>query len=52
MTKILTELKKEGYSITGDVYAKLSSYRTEHVNLLDDYTIDTTKQMGKCFTKL
>lgn len=52
MTKVLTELKKEGHSITGDVYAGLSPYRTEHVNLLGDYTIDTAKRMGKCFTKL
>ena len=52
MTKVLTELKKEGHSITGDVYAGLSPYRTEHINLLGDYTIDTAKRMGKCFTKL
>jgi TnpA family transposase len=52
MTKVLTELKKEGYSITAEVYAGLSPYRTEYVNLLGDYTIDTAKRMGKCFTKL
>jgi TnpA family transposase len=52
MTRVLSELKKEGLSVTPEVLAGLSPYRTEHINLLGDYTIDTSKRPGKRFTTL
>lgn len=52
MTKTLRELKKDGLSVTPDVLKGLSPYRTEHINLLGDYTIDTSRRTGKRFTQL
>jgi len=52
MTKILRDLKKDGLSVTPEVLKGLSPYRTEHINLLGDYTIDTSKRVGKRFIKL
>lgn len=52
MTKTLRDLKKDGLSVTSEVLKGLSPYRTEHINLLGDYTIDTSKRTGKRFTRL
>lgn len=52
MTKTLRDLKKDGLSITPEVLKRLSPDRTEHINLLGDYTIDTSKRTGKRFIRL
>ncbi len=52
MTKTLRDLKRDGLSVTPDVLKSLSPYRTEHINLLGDYTIDTSRRSGKRFTRL
>jgi len=52
MTKTLLELKKDGLQVTPEALRGLSPYRTEHINLLGDYTIDTTRRTGKRYTRL
>ena len=52
MTKTLRELKKDGLSVTPEVLRGLSPYRTEHINLLGDYTIDTSRRIGKRYIQL
>jgi len=52
MTKTLRKLKKDGLSVTPEVLRGLSPYRTEHINLLGDYTIDTSRHTGKRYTHL
>ncbi|MCG8054920.1 MAG: transposase [Candidatus Thiodiazotropha endolucinida] len=52
MTKTLRDLRKNVLSVTTDVLRGLSPYRTEHINLLGDYTIDTSRRSGKRYTRL
>ncbi len=52
MTKTLGELKKDGLSVTPEVLRGLSPYRTEHINLLGDYTIDNSRRTGKRYIQL
>ncbi len=52
MTKTLAELKKDGLMVTPEVLRGLSPYRTEHINLLGDYTIDTSRRSGKRHLKI
>lgn len=47
MTKTLRDLKKDGLSVTPEVLKGLSPCRTEHINLLGDYTIGTSKRTGR-----
>lgn len=52
MTKTLCDLKKDGLSVTAEVLRGLSPYRIEHINLLGDYTINTSRRAGKRYTRL
>jgi len=52
MTKALNTLKKDGFPITAETLRGLSPYRTEHINLLGNYSINIPKRMGKRHFKL
>lgn len=52
MTKTLAELKGDSLIVTPEALRSLSAYRTEHINLLGYYTIDTSKRTGKRYLKL
>lgn len=52
MTKTLRDLKKDGLLVTPEVLKVLSPCRTEHINLLGDYSIDTSRRTGNRFTRL
>lgn len=46
MTKILKELRDEGYEITEEVLAGLAPFRTHHINKYGDYTLDFRRKSG------
>lgn len=46
MSRLLAELRDEGFDINPDVLAGLSPYRTAHINRFGDYTVDTTKEIA------
>ena len=46
MTKILNQLKQEGYEITDAILAGLSPYRTNHINRFGDYTLDLKRKVA------
>ena len=45
-TKILKELRDEGYEITEEVLAGLAPFRTHHINKYGDYTLDFRRKSG------
>jgi hypothetical protein len=48
----LLDLKKDGLSVTTEALRGLSPYRTEHINLPGDYTIDASRRTGKRYIRL
>lgn len=46
MTRVLAELRQDGASISPDVLAGLSPYRTSHINRFGDYTLDLKREVA------
>lgn len=44
MTRVLAELRGEGSTISPEVLAGLSPYRTSHINRFGDYTLDLNQE--------
>lgn len=44
MTRVLTELKREGMDLSPEVLSGLSPYRTAHINRFGDYTLDFNRE--------
>ncbi|WP_407519221.1 Tn3-like element TnXax1 family transposase, partial [Xanthomonas euvesicatoria] len=45
MTRVLAELRDEGRTISPEILAGLSPYRTSHINRFGDYTLDLKRQV-------
>ncbi|MDE1465851.1 Tn3 family transposase [Spartinivicinus poritis] len=45
MTRVLNELKKEGFDITTELVAGLAPYRTYHLNRFGDYSLHLGRQI-------
>lgn len=45
MTRVLKELREEGWSITPELLQGLAPYRTGHINRFGDYTLDTEREV-------
>lgn len=45
MTHVIKELQAEGWEITPEVLARLSPYRTGHINRYGDYTVDMHRKV-------
>jgi len=46
MTRVLAELRQDGASISPEVLAGLSPYRTSHINRFGDYTLDLKREVA------
>ncbi len=45
MTKVLNNLKEEGYKLTDELIAGLAPYRTEHIKRLGDYILNLARKI-------
>jgi len=45
MTQVLKAFSEEGEDITKDILARLSPYRTAHINRFGDYTLDMGRKV-------
>ncbi|WP_374356486.1 Tn3 family transposase, partial [Chitinimonas sp.] len=45
MTKVLTEMKRDGAELNSEVLAGLAPYRRAHVNRFGDYTLDFDREL-------
>jgi len=45
MTKIINELKSEGYNVTHEILSGLSPYRTNHINRYGKYSLDSDREV-------
>ncbi|MCC8769962.1 Tn3 family transposase, partial [Xanthomonas euvesicatoria pv. euvesicatoria] len=46
MTRVLAELRDEGRTISPEILAGLSPYRTSHINRFGDYTLDLNREIA------
>lgn len=46
MTRVLAELRQDGATISPEVLAGLSPYRTSHINRFGDYTLDLKREVA------
>lgn len=46
MTRVLAELRQDGHTVSPEVLAGLSPYRTSHINRFGDYTLDLNREVA------
>ena len=52
MTKVIWQLKKEGFEITDDMLAGLAPYRRNYIDLLGKYPLRVNKRRSRQSLKL
>ena len=52
MSKVIRKLKREGMDIPDEALRRLSPYRSEHINLLGEYTVKLPNNVPRQHTKL
>ena len=52
MSKAINKLKRQGFQVDAEALSSLSPYRTEHINLLETYSLKIPTQQTKRHFKL